>query len=33
MTALNTLMFEDGLLVDVPAGVDAWHLRIAFHRH
>ena len=28
MTALNTLMFEDGLLVDVPAGVDAGHLEL-----
>jgi Fe-S cluster assembly protein SufD len=28
MTALNTLMFEDGLLLDVPAGVDAGHLEL-----
>ena len=28
MTALNTLMFEGGLVVDVPAGVDAGHLEL-----
>jgi Fe-S cluster assembly protein SufD len=28
MTALNTLMFEDGLFLDVPAGVDAGHLEL-----
>jgi len=28
MTALNTLMFEDGLVVDVPAGEDAAHLEL-----
>jgi Fe-S cluster assembly protein SufD len=28
MTALNTLMFEDGLLLDVPAGVDGGHLEL-----
>ena len=28
MTALNTLIFEDGLVVDVPAGVDAGHLEL-----
>ena len=28
MSALNTLMFEDGLLVDVSAGVDAGHLEL-----
>ena len=28
MTALNTLMFEDGLLLDVPAGADAGHLEL-----
>ncbi|MCA3363908.1 MAG: Fe-S cluster assembly protein SufD [Roseomonas sp.] len=28
MSALNTLMFEDGLVVDVPAGVDAGHLEL-----
>jgi Fe-S cluster assembly protein SufD len=28
MSALNTLMFEDGLLLDVPAGVDAGHLEL-----
>jgi len=28
MNALNTLMFEDGLVVDVPAGKDAGHLEL-----
>ena len=28
MSALNTLMFEDGLVVDVSAGVDAGHLEL-----
>jgi Fe-S cluster assembly protein SufD len=28
MTALNTLMFEDGLFLDVPAGVDTGHLEL-----
>jgi Fe-S cluster assembly protein SufD len=28
MTALNTLMFEDGLFLDVPVGVDAGHLEL-----
>jgi Fe-S cluster assembly protein SufD len=28
MTALNTLMFEDGLFLDVPAGVDGGHLEL-----
>jgi Fe-S cluster assembly protein SufD len=28
MTALNTLMFEDGLVVDVPADADAGHLEL-----
>lgn len=28
MTALNTLMFEDGLFLDVQAGVDAGHLEL-----
>jgi Fe-S cluster assembly protein SufD len=28
MTALNTLMFEDGLLLEVPAGLDGGHLEL-----
>ena len=28
LTALNTLMFEDGLFLDVPAGVDGGHLEL-----